>query len=213
MKIRQMILIPVLATMPVAVFGQKWEVGGVGGGSFYTKTDVTQGNSSVEAKFAPGYAVGFILGNEMGRYLGGDIRYTFLHNDAQLSGNGATVNFGAQSHAIHYDFLLHFAPSGQKTRPYISFGAGVKQYRGTGVESVTQPLSNFAILTKSSDTTPLASVGFGVKFRVSPKANIRVEFKDYISPTPTKVITPNRGANISGWLHNFVPMLGVSYVF
>ncbi|MBI4903279.1 MAG: outer membrane beta-barrel protein [Acidobacteria bacterium] len=213
MKIRQMILIPVLASVSVTAFAQKWEIGAVGGGSFYTKTDVTLGSNSVEAKFAPSFAVGFVLGNEIGRYLGGDIRYTFMRNDAQLSGNSSTVNFGAQSHTIQYDFLLHFAPPGQKTRPYISFGAGVRHYQGTGNEVLSQPLSNYAILTKTTDTTPMASVGFGVKFRVSPKSNIRIEFKDYITPAPSKVIAPNRGASLSGWFHNFVPLLGVSYVF
>ncbi len=213
MKIRQMILIPVLALVSVSAYAQKWEIGAVGGGSFYTKSEVTLNNSSVDAKFTPGFAVGFVLSNDINRYLGGDIRYTFQRSDAQLSGAGATVNFGAQSHALHYDFLLHFAPPGQKTRPFISFGAGVKHFQGTGTEGTAQPLSNYAILTKTSDTTPLASVGFGVKFRVSPKANLRLEIKDYITPAPSKIIAPNRGANLSGWIHNFVPLVGISYVF
>jgi hypothetical protein len=213
MKIPKLILIPVLASVSVVAFAQKWEVGAVGGGSFYTKTDVTLNDSSVDAKFAPSFAAGFILGQEIGRYLGGEIRYLYQRNDAQLSGKGSDIKFGAQSHTIHYDFLLHFSPPGNKTRPYIAFGAGIKQFRGTGDETLTQPLSNYALLTRSSDVTPVVSVGAGVKFRVSPKAQVRVEVRDFISPAPTKVITPNRGALLDGWLHNFVPMVGISYVF
>jgi len=33
-----------------------------------------------------------------------------------------------------------------------------------------------------------------------------------VSPFPTKVITPNVGAKSGGWLHDFVPMIGISYV-
>lgn len=213
MKTLSVILVSVAGLLPAGAFAQKWEIGAVGGGSFYTKTDVERGNSSAQASFAPGFAAGFVLGQDMGRYWGGEIRYTFQRNDARLDGNGGKADFGAQAHLIHYDFLLHLSPSGSKTRPYISFGAGIKHYRGTGTESVTQPLSEFALLTKTTDTTPMAVLGFGVKIQVGEKSVVRVEVKDNISPVPTKLITPNRGASLSGWLHNFTPMVGISYSF
>jgi hypothetical protein len=192
---------------------QKWEIGAAGGGSFYTSNDVTRGNASAQAGFAPGFAAGFLLSQDMGRYWGGDLRYTYLYNEAELKSGGAKASFGAQSHAIHYDFLLHLRPSGDKTRPYIAFGAGIKHHRGTGKEAVVQNLSEFALLTRSTDTTPLASFGFGVKFRVGESSSVRVEIRDYLSPVPTKIIAPNRGASLSGWTHNLVPMVAVSYVF
>ncbi len=213
MKSLQVILVSALGLLPACALAQKWEIGAVGGGSFYTSNDVNLGSNSVKASFAPGFAAGFVLSQEIGRHWGGDIRYTYERNDAQLDGNGAKPTFGAQAHAIHYDFLYFFSPSGEKTRPYISFGAGVKYYRGTGAEALTQRLSEYALLTRSTDTTPMASVGFGVKFRVGEKSNIRIEIKDYISPTPTKVITPNRGASLSGWVNNFLPMIGITYIF
>jgi hypothetical protein len=207
------IVVSALSLLPLTAVAQKWEVGASGGGSFYTSNDVVKGNASVKASFDPGFVASFFVSQEMGRSWGGDLRYSFARNDAKLDGAGSKATFGAQSHAIHYDFLLHFSPAGSKTRPYISFGAGIRHFRGTGPESLTQPLSEFALLTKSTDTTPMASVGFGVKFRVGKNANVRVEVKDYITPQPTKLITPNRGASLSGWIHNFLPMVGVSYVF
>lgn len=213
MKKLNVILVSVVGLLPVSALAQKWEIGAVGGGSFYTKTDVKKGDASVNASFAPGFAAGFVLGQDIGRYWGGEIRYTFQRNDAKLDGSGGKAEFGAQAHLLHYDFLLHLSPSGSKTRPYISFGAGIKHYRGSGNETVAQPLSEFALLTKSTDTTPVAVLGFGVKFKVGEKSTVRVEVKDNISPVPTKVITPNRGASLSGWLHNFTPMVGVSYNF
>ncbi|MBL8223281.1 MAG: hypothetical protein JNL62_28865, partial [Bryobacterales bacterium] len=58
-----------------------------------------------------------------------------------------------------------------------------------------------------------AVFGAGVKIKVGEKSSLRVEVKDYVSPIPTKIITPNRGAELSGWIHNFVPMVGISYIF
>lgn len=213
MKTLSVFFVSMAALLPVSANAQKWEVGAVGGGSFYTKADVNRGSSSAQASFAPGFGAGFVLGQDMGRYWGGEIRYTFQRNDAKLDGSGGKAEFGTQAHLIHYDFLLHLSPSGSKMRPYISFGAGIKHYRGSGTESITQPLSEFAILTRSTDTTPVAVLGFGIKFKVGEKSVVRVEVKDNISPVPTKIITPNRGASLSGWLHNFTPMVGVSYVF
>lgn len=199
--------------LPLSLFAQSWEIGGVGGGSFYTNRDVTRGTATADAGFGPGYAGGFVLGQQMGRTWGGEIRYLFQSNEAQLKSGGAKAAFGAQSHTIHYDFLLHLSPAGSKVRPYISFGAGIKHYRGTGTAAVTQSLSEFALLTGSTDTTPVAVFGAGVKVKVGEKSSLRVEVKDFISPIPTKIITPNRGAELSGWVHNFVPMVGISYIF
>jgi hypothetical protein len=213
MKKQNLILLSVLGLLPMTMAAQNWEIGASGGGSFYTSSDVVKGNSSVQASFSPGFTAGFILGQDMGRYWGGEIRYDFQRNDAKLDGNGGKATFGAQSHTIHYDFLLHFKPSGEKVRPYISFGAGVKQFRGTGPEVVSQPLSEFALLTLTTDTTPVAVVGFGVKVKAGKKSSVRVEMKDFISPVPSKVFAPNRGASVSGWIHNFVPTVGVTYVF
>lgn len=207
------IIVSVLGLLPVTAAAQKWEVGAAGGGSFYTSNDVEKGNSSVKASFEPGFVASFFVSQEMGRHWGGDLRYDFARNNAKLDGAGGKATFGAQSHSIHYDFLLFFSPAGNKTRAFISFGAGIRQFRGTGNEGTTQALSEYALLTKSSDTTPMASVGVGVKFRVGKNSNVRIEVKDYITPQPTKVITPNRGASLSGWIHNFLPMVGVTYVF
>ena len=40
------------------------------------------------------------------------------------------VTFAGQSHAMHYDFLIHASPRGSVIRPYVAFGAGVKFFRG-----------------------------------------------------------------------------------
>jgi hypothetical protein len=34
-----------------------------------------------------------------------------------------------------------------------------------------------------------------------------------MTPFPKEVITPNLNSSVSGWLHNLVPMAGISYTF
>ncbi|MBI3681848.1 MAG: outer membrane beta-barrel protein [Acidobacteria bacterium] len=213
MKALRVILVSAVSLVPFTASAQKWEVGAVGGGSFYTAADVRRSSGTAEAGFGSSFAAGFVASQTMGRYWGGEVRYTFMRNNAELRSGGTKASFGAQAHVIHYDFLLHFSPSGHAARPYVAFGAGTKYYRGIGPESITQPLSEFALLTKTNEITALVSAGLGVKFRVGQKASIRFEFRDYMSPVPAKMIQPNRNSSVSGWLHNFVPMFGIAYVF
>ena len=41
----------------------------------------------------------------------------------------------------------------------------------------------------------------------------RVEVHDFLTPFPKQVIAPNQGAKVGGWLQDFVPMVGISYLF
>src|SRR6185369_13568819 len=86
-----------------SAFAQKYEFGVAGGGSFYQSKSITGTRGSADVGFDPGYAISVNVGNNMYDRFGGELRYTYLHNDFKLSSGGTTVNFGAQSHAIHYD--------------------------------------------------------------------------------------------------------------
>lgn len=203
-----------LALIPLSAQAQKWEIGGVGGGSFFSSQDVKRVNgTSASASFSPGFAAGAVIGQDMGRFFGGEIRYTFTHGAAKLTASGAKATFGAQTHSLHYDFNIYFRPTGNRVRPYFSVGAGVRQYRGTGSETVTQALSDYALLTRTNDTTPLVTAGVGIKMKVGEKAWLRVEVKDFLTPVPKNVFAPNRGAQFDGWFHNFLPMVGIAYSF
>jgi outer membrane protein W len=201
-----------LAAVPAA-FGQKWEFGGAVGGGFYSAQSVSGPAGSADAKFKTGLAGSAWLANNNTNHWGGEVRYDFQFGAMRLSGNGAEATFGAQTHQIHYDFQYHFADRDQRVRPFVAFGAGIKLYRGTGTETLTQPLSKIALLTKTQDVRPLVSVGAGIKFKVSSKVNFRVEVHDYLTPFPKDVIAPAQGASVGGWIHDIVPTFGLSIVF
>lgn len=196
-----------------SAFAQKWEVGGGIGGAFFTSNTVSNGGSSGSAGLDDAVAASFWLSNNSGRLFGGEFRYDYENTSLKLTSSGANANFGADTHAVHYDFVFHFAPKESRIRPYIAAGGGIKVYRGTGKETAYQPLANLALLTKTDDIKGLISVGGGLKFAITRALLLRLEVRDAITPFPTKVITPAQGSKLNGWLQDFVAMVGVSATF
>ena len=210
MPTRQLLAFVALLTFSSAGFAQKWEFGGLGGWGSYRNRPVTGGTGNAEAGFDSGVAAGVFVGNNMYRYVGGEVRYTFQQNNLQVSSGSTKFNFTGRAHAIHYDIVFHATPVGSRVRPFVSAGGGVKLYEGTGKEASVQPLSSYAILTKTNQWTGLVSVGGGIKVAASKHVNLRIEVRDYLTPFPTDVVTPVPPAKIGGWLHDLIPMFGLS---
>ena len=200
----------VAATLPSAM-AQKWEVGVGAGGGFYTSQDVKLGSDSAAAKFKTNVAFSTWAGQNINDRWGGELRYSYQMGDAQLKRGSSEAVFGAQTHSVNYNFLYHTRSSESSVRPFVSAGGGMKFYRGTGTETVSQPLSQFALLTQASDLTGLVSVGGGVKVKLGAHSWLRLDVHDYMSPFPKQVITPNVGATVGGWIHDIVPMVSVSF--
>jgi outer membrane protein W len=211
MKLVRLFAVCSAAAMLPAAMAQKWEVGVGAGGGFYTSQDVKLGSASASAKFKTNYAVSTWLGQNINDRWGGELRYSYQPGEAQLKQNSNEATFGAETHSINYNFLWHTRPSESTVRPFVSGGAGIKFYRGTGTETVTQNLSQYALLTKANDLTGLVSVGGGVKIKLGSHAWLRADVHDYMSPFPKQVITPNVGASVGGWLHDIVPMVAISF--
>jgi len=193
---------------------QEWEVGGMASYGFYHNASATNPDGSASAGFAPGAAFGGLIGYNSSSRIGGEFRYAFEMNDLRLSSGGTTANFSGQAHVIGYDLILHpRASHSGKFQPFLAVGGGMKLYRGTGTEQAYQNLENFALLSRTQQVEPMISVGGGVKIALSQHILLRAEIRDYITPFPTNVITPLPPTKISGWLNDFVPMIGISYIF
>lgn len=201
-----------IAALP-ACFAQEWEIGAVAGFGVPRDATVTSPAGSGKAGFKEGIAAGAIFGHNMYERLGGEIRYTYRFSDLKVSGNGQEAEFDGETHAIHYDLLYHFADTGEKIRPFVAGGGGMKIFRGVGTEHAYQPAKDFALLTKTQQIEGMISAGAGVKVAVSERWSVRVEFRDYITQFPKEVVAPAPGAKISKWLHDFVGMVGVTYTF
>jgi hypothetical protein len=129
-----------------------------------------------------------------------------------LRASSGKTNIQGQSHAIHYDLLAHFSPRRSRIRPYLAVGLGAKWYVANGPENPTQPLSDIARLAHTTDLEGLLTAGGGVKLRFGAVL-VRLDFRDYITPFPKKLIVPVPFATARGLFQQFTPLVGVSYSF
>jgi hypothetical protein len=214
LRMRRILMIATtVLTLAGGLGAQEWEVGASGGYSFYENAKSTRGSLTGKAGFGAGPVFGGVLGNDLFRLVGGEFRYTFVKNELRVSSGGSKAATSGQSHALHYDVLIHATPKEAPIRPFLAVGAGVKVYRGTGHELPYQPLSELVVLTRATQAVPLITVGGGIKIPVSRRAQFRVDCRDYISTSPDELLAAPPSSRIGGWLHNFVVQLGVSTTF
>jgi hypothetical protein len=210
MFLRQIALLSLAAA---ACFAQQYEVGGSAGAGFARNATITNATGSAAAGLKSGAAFGGWIGHRMYPRMSGEIRYSFTRQDLMLSSGGSGPEFTAQGHALHYDLLFHPRESRSKVQPFVAVGGGFKFYRGTGKETAYQPLGSFGYLTKTQEWQPMISAGGGVKMEIAPRILLRAEFRDYITPFPKKLIAPAANAKVGGWVHDIVPLIGISLLF
>ena len=191
----------------------EWEVGGAGGFGFMRNATISNPTGSVSAGFDNRFAAGVVIGQDLYQHFAGEVRYTFRDNDLVLKGAGQKANMDGNSHLVHYDLLYYALGKSSRIRPFAAAGGGIRLFGGTGHEDLNQPFGDFAFLTRTTQVKPLISVGGGVKVSATSHITIRVDFRDYISPFPENLFATVSGAKIRGWLNDFVPLVGVSYVF
>jgi len=193
---------------------QEWEVGGMASYGFYRNADATNPSGSASVGFSPGAAFGALVGYNSSATMGGEFRYAYEMNNLKISSGGTSASFNGAAHVLGYELILHRRARGEsKVQPFLAVGGGMKLYRGTGSEQTYQPLENFALLTKTQQVEPMISFGGGLKFTLSQHVLLRAEVRDYISPFPQNIIAPVPPTKIGGWLNDFVPMIGISYIF
>jgi len=201
-----------LALLPAAL-AQRGYIGGGAGFGVAKGLTVTNPKGSATAGLKPGAALSGFAGHDLYNHLSGELRYTYRFGNLKLSSGGTEYTFDGLAHAVHYDLLVFAKGREAAVRPFAAVGGGVRFYRGTGKEHASQPLSSFAILTKTSQVEGLISAGGGIQVKVGRRVFLRVEFRDYVTPVPKQVITPVPGSKINCWLHDFTPMAGISFGF
>lgn len=202
-----------LLAASAAGYSQQWEFGGVGGGSFLTNVSVSSPAGAATAGFQPGGAFGAFFGQNLYSHLTGELRYEYLLSNLQLSSGGTTATFSGAAHAVHYDLLWHTTRQEAKVQYFAALGGGMKIFQGTGTEAAYQPLSQFGYFTKTRALKPMVSVGAGLTYALTRRMYLRAEFRDFITMFPKEIITPPAGAKYGSLLQNFVPMVGIDYVF
>ncbi len=196
-----------------AAFAQRWEIGAGAGYGFYRTASVYGTAEKVQAGIRNRFALTFVAGEDLYRYIGGEVRYTYQDGDPFLQAAGRKANVQGQSHAFEYDLLIYGRSREARIRPYFAGGAGAKLYVVSGPAPSPQPFSATARLTTTDQTKFLVSVGGGVKVRLQEHLLARVDFRDDITTFPRKLILPAPTATARGIFQQFTPLVGLSATF
>lgn len=197
-----------------AASAQNWEAGALAGAGFHVhKASLPAASGSASVGFGNGPSFGAFLMQHLYKKVSGEIRYLYHRSDLRVSGAAGKAAMSGESHAVHYDFLFFTRPRQARVRPYIAAGAGFKRYSGVGAEQAFQPLQDAALLTRTHEWKPLATVAAGLKFDLTAKMCMRLEFRDYITPFPKRVIVPMAAGAEPGWVHELAPVVTISVEF
>ena len=201
----------------LAQLAQPWELGLDGGYGWYLYPTIINALGSAEAGMPAKGAIGVTLAENINDHLAGEVRYLFRFGGPQLRSDGTQANLTGHTNVITYDFLLQATHHFEiwSIRPFVSGGAGIKVFTGTGQRfpDINQPLVNLALLRPITQVEPAISAGSGVKFLLGEHVGLRIELRTYMSPLPDEVFRRIGQTRIRGWLYDFVPLAGVSYVF
>jgi opacity protein-like surface antigen len=199
--------------LPIAAFGQQYEIGADAGYGFYRNGTIYSAVGSAEAGMRNRFAAGIHLGYEFSNYV--SVRFSYLYHDGHpfLQAPGVRTDIQGQSHALTVDALFHFKPRNHRFRPFVGGGAGAKGYVIAGPEPFPQPIPQIASLT-TNDVWKLAfDVGGGVTYLLRPRLLLRAEFRDYLTTFPRQQIVPAPHNTARGIFEQFTPLFGVSYTF
>lgn len=192
---------------------QQWELGGMGGVGLLNRVSASTSIGSATAGFQTGAVAGVYGGQIMNAHWSGEARYAFMQSNLRLTSGGKEATFSGNAHVIHYDILWRTNRKGSRAQAFVAVGGGVKLFRGTGEQAAYQLLNQVAYMTQTEQWKPMADVGAGIRYTVSNRFLVRVEFRDYITGVPREVLTPAKGAKFDSVLHDIVPMVGLSYTF
>jgi hypothetical protein len=192
---------------------QSREIGILGGGSLSNGLPILGAPVAASAGFVAGPAIGVLVGQDLYAHWSGEIRYQFEQREFRLAAGTTTAGFSGQAHALHYDLVYQRRTRNQRVRPYVAVGGGVKLFRGTGQEIAYRPLMEDAWLTRTQQLQPMLTGGGGVKIQAGSRMVLRIDIRDEVTRFPDKIVAAAPGRKIEGWLHDFVPGVGLSWRF
>jgi opacity protein-like surface antigen len=200
--------------LAASALAQHWEGGALAGGGFQVrKASLPGASGAASVGFGNGPSFGAFLMQHLYKKVSGEIRYVYHRSDLRISGAAGKASMSGESQAVHYDWLFFTRPREARVRPYVAAGAGFKRYSGVGAEQVYQPLQDIALLTRTHEWKPLVTVAAGVKFDLTAKMCMRLEFRDYMTPFPKRVIVPVAAGADPGWVHELAPAITISFEF
>jgi hypothetical protein len=192
---------------------QGWEFGVASGAGFNRKADVATPAGSASLQFRSGAIFSTYFAQNPYRYVGGELRYTYMLDDLALKAGGVETVLPGKAHLVHYDLVVH-SNGGSRVQVFGAFGGGVKVFQLDAPSAPNPAQGAYLFRNQSRTIAPAASFGGGVKVKATPRLMVRFDVRDYVSPFPTQALTESPSVKFSNdILHNVVAMAGFSVAF
>jgi opacity protein-like surface antigen len=191
----------------------EYELGANIGYGVYRDGSILSPEGSIEAGIRNRFAAGITLGVDFSKYVSGELNFLYHDGHPFLQGLGVKADIQGNSWALTSSLLFHFKDRTHKFRPFVTGGAGAKNYIIAGPEPFPQPIPQVASLVDNDVWKVAFVVGGGVKYRIHKRVLLRGEFLDYLTTFPRTQIVPAPHNTARGIFEQFTPLFGVSYVF
>jgi hypothetical protein len=206
-------IITLAAALAIPCAAQEWELGAAGGYGWHSNPSILSNAGSIQSGFASRGVMGVVFGQNLYEHVGGEVRWLYQFGGPELKSQGIETNPTGYSNLLTYDLLVHIAHREAKLRPYVAGGAGIKIYTGSQHRFINQPFLPSAVVLPETQVVAAISAGGGLKYQVSRDILLRLDFRTYFTPCPDRILRPLGASYIHGWMYNFVPLGGVSFVF
>ncbi|HVN79398.1 MAG TPA: outer membrane beta-barrel protein, partial [Terriglobia bacterium] len=182
---------------------EKWELGGYGGGSWFSKPNVKtsypQPNSQLVYNFAPGGVLGVRVRENLTDHFGLEQSFTFLGTNNARATEGAV---GIRHRQAYFNAILWGYGVEDRVRPYFSGGGGWTGFHPTDDAKKQFPdIANFL----SSSNVFTFNVGGGLKIKLTEHAALDFSLRDFINKAPSLGF-PDADRK---WIHNMQPQGGL----
>jgi hypothetical protein len=191
-------------------FAQESQVGIAAGFGLYNDAMVTSSSGSVQAGFSPRLVTSAVVGHRFPNHFALEGRYTFQDGNSELRSGVVQTTLDADAHSVLGELLWYPTSISRRWRPFLAAGTGLKVYQATEAPTNRPPLS-FGTLGNVSQTKPLITFGGGIQYVLLSGWALRADVRDYGTPFPNHVF--NLPSDRAGWVHDFVPTIGVSHRF
>jgi opacity protein-like surface antigen len=192
---------------------EQWEIGADVGYGIYHDGTIFSSTGTAGAGILNRFAAGIVVGDEFSDYVSAELQYLYHDGHPYLNYQGTRTDIQGNSNALTYNFLFHFTKQDHRWRPFLSGGMGAKEYVIAGPVPNPQPIPQIASLTNNDVWKVVFVPGGGIKLRVIPHMDVRVEFRDYLTTFPRTQIKPAAGNTARGIFQQFTPLFGVAYTF
>jgi len=196
-----------------AALAQPYEAGADIGYGLYRGGSIYSSAGTAQAGIRNRFAAGIILGYEFSDYVSAEFNYLYHDGHPYLQARGVKTDIQGNSDALTCQLLFHFKKRDRRWRPFVTGGAGGKEYVIAGPAPYPQPIPQIASLTTNDVWKVVFDAGGGVALRLIPHMLLRAEFLDYLTTFPRQEIVPAPHNTARGIFEQFTPLFGVSYTF